>query len=413
VLVAMFYSVNFIRQTLREMRKRKLRAFLAIFSIAWGILTVALLLAVGSGFHAASKKNILNVTENVFSVMPGETSKAYRGQPPGQTIHVRTSDLINLDKIIPGVKEVTPLFTISNANLVYKNKQLKKNIFGIGPSFTRMRKVKIELPGRFFNYLDLQNNSRIAVLGHKLKTELFANDDALGKRILINNVAFTVVGVIQQFTKNVYNWYDNALLIPYTTYLAINGDRDVNVVAVSPDAQVDAAIVERDMRNYFAYKFNFDPTDETAVKIYSAAKIMQFFFWFFLVIQIFLGLCGILTLGAASIGIANLMFLSVAERTREIGIRKALGANHRHILMQILLEALVVVVSGGILGLGITYLIILILQYVPLPEWLGTPTISWLSLGGILGVLAFFGIAAGYFPAQRAANLDPVKAIKN
>lgn len=409
----MLYLLSFIQQVLREMRSKKMRSALAMFCIAWGTLTVVLLLAIGSGFNAASRKNIFNVTENLFSVIPGETSKAYRGKPAGQKIHIRTSGVVDLPQLIPQIKEVTPLFIQNNADLAFSNKQLQKTVYSVGPNFIHMRKIKMEHPGRFFNQLDLNNASRVMVLGHKLKTELFADTDALGKRIIINNVSFTVIGVIQQFTKNIYNWYDNAVLIPYTTYLAINGDTDVYVVTLMPQANADATITEQNIRSYFAYKYDFDRNDETAIQVFSAAQTFQFFKWFFLAIQLFLGMCGAFTLGVGSIGIANLMFLSVTERTREIGLRKALGACSWQVLLQILIESVVIVTLGGVAGFAVAYLIILILQYLPLPEWLGTPIISWLSIVTIVGILAFFGIAAGYFPARRAANLDPVDALKS
>lgn len=409
----MSYLASFTRQVLREMRSKKMRSILAMFCIAWGTLTVALLLAVGSGFNAASRKNIFNVTENLFSVIPGETSKAYRGKPAGQKIHVRAAEVINLPQIIPQIQEVTPFFIQNNANLVFRNKQLQKTVYSVGPNFIRMRKIKMEHPGRFFNKIDLDHARRTVVLGHKLKEELFADTDALGKSILINNVAFIVVGVIQQFTKNVYNWYDNAVLIPYTTYLAINGDSDVYVITLMPQVNADATITEQNIRSYFAYKYDFDRNDETAIQVFSAAQTFQFFKWFFLAIQLFLGMCGAFTLGVGSIGIANLMFLTVTERTKEIGLRKALGACDWQVLLQILIEALVIVAWGGGAGFSVAYLIILVLQYIPLPEWLGTPIMSWLSLVTIVGILAFFGIAAGYFPARRAAGMDPVTAMNN
>jgi len=403
----------FIAQILREMSKHKLRFVLAIFGVAWGTLTVVLLLAVGHGFHTASKRNLFNITENIFSVIPGETSKAYRGKPAGQAIHIRVNDIAFLKNIVPHVSEVSPVFIVNNAKLAFKNKQIQKNIFSIGPNFIRMRKLSIEYPGRFFNSLDLRDAQRSVVIGHKLKEELFLNTDALGQKILINNVTFTVIGVIQQFSKNVYNWYDNAALMPYTTYLAINGNSDVNVVVIAPEASASTDEVEQDVRNYFAYKFNFDRKDKNALKVFSAAKMMQFLTIFFLVIQIFLGICGALTLGAGCIGIANLMFLVVMERTREIGLRKALGARYIQILAQILLETLVLVFLGGVLGFVIADLIVLILHYIPLPDWLGLPVISWVNVVGIIAILALFGFGAGYFPARRAAKMDAIEAMNN
>ena len=165
------------------------------------------------------------------------------------------------------------------------------------------------------------------------------------------------------------------------------------------------------MRTYLGYLYHFSPDDTNALMFYDTLKIFNFFNWFFVGIQLFLGLCGSLTLAVGGLGVANIMFLIVTERTKEIGLRMAVGARDSHILIQILCEALILVVLGGLFGITLSYLTVFILQFITLPAWIGKPTIS-LSIAFItIAVLAMIGVLAGYFPAKRASRMDPVDAL--
>jgi putative ABC transport system permease protein len=200
-------------------------------------------------------------------------------------------------------------------------------------------------------------------------------------------------------------------LIPYTTFIAVWGDWNVNNLVVQPEPPNDSAPLKKALYRYLGQKYRFDPEDEGALGIWDTVRDNRFVDWFFWGLQALLGLSGALTLGAGGIGVANVMFLIVRERTREIGVRMAVGAQDWHVLGQVLLEALLMVAMGGALGFAFSALVIGALQLAPLPDWLGRPQFS-ASVGLLAaGVLALVGLVAGLFPARRAARMDPVKAL--
>jgi putative ABC transport system permease protein len=283
---------------------------------------------------------------------------------------------------------------------------------GVSASFFALRKVNLIDQSRFFNPLDIQRKARVTIIGNSLKQRLFGDENALGKSVAINHVPFTVIGVVQESGKNVYNWYDDRAIIPYTTFISLWGNRNIYRFVALPNPDVDPLMVEQQMRKYFAHKYHFDPTDTTAVDVFDTTKIFQFFKWFFFGIQLFLGFCGALTLGVGSLGVANIMFLIVNERTHEIGLRMSVGARDWHIMLQILSEALIIVGLGGLIGFGIAYLITFILAHVHLPDWLGIPQISNATVIITISILALLGVLAGYFPARRASLMDPIEALR-
>lgn len=246
-----------------------------------------------------------------------------------------------------------------------------------------------------------------------LKAEFFgdADNNVVGRTVKFNNIPFTVIGVIQKPSKNIYNWHGNSALIPYSAYTELFGDQNIRFFMVLPDPKANPKIVEQTMRSYFAYKYNFAPDDKVALSFFNTTEMYQFMRWFFIGIQIFLGICGSLALGVGSLGVANIMFLIVVERTREIGLRLAIGASDWHILFQIILEALIIIALGGAVGFLLSYITISVLQLFTLPEWLGAPAISSISVIVTLVILAILGVLAGYFPARRASKMDPVEAL--
>ena len=284
-------------------------------------------------------------------------------------------------------------------------------MYGVSNSFLKLRKLHLIKHSRFINNEDVKNHLRVIVLGNKLKVQIFGNQSALGKKIRMDNVVFTIIGVIKKARETTYSWYDDSMMIPYSTYITLWGNRDITYFSVLPKANIDSKQAEDSMRVYFAHKYHFDPNDKVALKVFSTTKFFQFFKWFFIGIQLFLGICGALTLGVGSLGVANIMFLIVTERTKEIGLRMAVGASDWQILMQILLEALIIVGLGGLIGFLIAYITVEALLYVPLPNWLGTPVMSFSSIVITILMLGIFGIVSGYFPAKRASKMDPVEAL--
>jgi putative ABC transport system permease protein len=393
------------------MRVRKLRSSLALFGIIWGTLTVVLLLALGKGFQQASERNIAQITDGTFFVRINPTSKAYRGFPIGLKLNIKADTVMGLQQEVPNITAVSPILSASSS-ISFTKKQTTTSVRGVSSSFFALRKVNLIDESRFFNPLDMQRKARVTIIGNSLKQRLFGDENALGKSVAINHVPFTVIGVVQESGKNVYNWYDDRAIIPYATFISLWGDKNIYRFVALPNPDIDPQIVEQQMRKYFAHKYHFDPTDITAVDVFDTTKIFQFFKWFFFGIQLFLGFCGALTLGVGSLGVANIMFLIVNERTHEIGLRMSVGARDWHIMLQILSEALIIVGLGGLVGFGIAYLITFVLAHVHLPDWLGIPHISSVTVIITISILALLGVLAGYFPARRASLMDPIEALR-
>lgn len=404
------YLLNQSQQILRDMWSSKLRSILAVFGIAFGTLTVVLLLALGTGFHDASLRNMMGIVDGSFFVRPGKTSLAYQGLPQYRQVYLKPSDIMKLPKVISEIKLATPI-SRNMVSISAEGKQFSKSIYGVGPAFQVLRKITVEPEGRFFNQADVEYQTRVVVIGNKLKESLFGAESALGKRVLINGVPCAVIGVITAPEKSTYSFYDDNIIMPYTTYTAFFGEDSVRFFMVMPDPDSDASQVERSMRSYFSNIKKFDPSDQEALRIFNTTTIFQFVRFFFLGIQIFLGICGAMTLAVGSIGVANIMFLIVTERTKEIGLRKAVGATDWHILLQLLLESLIIILIGGGSGFLTAYIITVIMQHIALPSWLGAPVISGATVITTIIILAMVGLASGYFPARKAAKMDPVEAL--
>jgi putative ABC transport system permease protein len=409
-MIRLNYITILVKQICSEMLTRKLRSFLAIFCIAWGTITVVLLLALSNGFEFASKKNMMNVVDNAFFVLPSKTSKQYRGLPKGRRIFIKSDDVMDIPKNLPDVEAATP-FMFDTHDVAYHNKQIQKEIYGVSADFINLRKLSLEKNSRFFSQQECNKSSRVAIIGNKLKDNIFGTNSALGKNIVIDDIQYTIIGTVEKPGRNTDNRYDDAVIIPYKTFVTNWGDVNLKFFIVVAKSNIDPYLMQVSLIKYLSFKYRFDITDKTAVQIYSSYKISQFISWFLIGIKIFLGICGTLTLGVGSLGTANIMFLIVTERTREIGLRKALGARNWHILLQILLETLIIIVLGGAIGFLISILITSILQVISLPDWLGVPSISGTVVFTVILILGTLGLLSGYFPARRAAKMDPVVAL--
>ncbi|MBM3277053.1 MAG: ABC transporter permease [Candidatus Handelsmanbacteria bacterium] len=407
------YLAELISQFLRDMRARKLRTLLAMFGIAWGTVAVVLLLAIGGAFHAASSKAMHGMGESIVIIWPSRTTKPFEGLQPGRLVQMKSSDVIEMGQALPQILRASPELTHGEGTLTNGDHRVKASVAGVVPEYELMRNMIPVLGGRFLNSPDMAERRRVVFLGDTLAKKLFPQEEAVGRTVLVDGRPFTVIGVLQKkIQSSSYSGPDaDRAFIPYTTFIAIWGDWNVDNVLVQPNPPRDSEGMKKAIYTYLGQKYRFDPGDEGALGMWDTVERDRFTDWFFWGLQAFLGLAGALTLGAGGIGVANVMFLIIRERTREIGVRMAVGAQEWHIMGQVMLEALLIVGLGGSAGFLFSALVIWVLQVAPLPEWLGNPELSPLAALSTLGVLSLVGVLAGYFPARRAARMDPVRAL--
>ena len=407
-----------LRTTLEEyvvdLKAQKLRAFLTTFGIIWGTVAIIVLIAFGVGFKKQIAQNMHGIGERIAIMFPGKTTKPYQGYGTGRPISFTEEDAKLLGSQIRGLKVVTPEYSKREVPVRVGINAMNPLITGCYPVYSDIRNV-IPLPsGRFINDPDEENRRRVAVIGDKVKETLFGESEAIGKLISVGGIPFTVIGIMEKKTQNSsYNSRDaNRVFIPATTFSSIYGNVHINNLLYTPRDPRESESLAEQVREILGKKYKFDPTDKDAVWIWDTTEFDKFLFYFFLSFNIFLGLIGSFTLGVAGIGVANIMFIVVEERVREIGIRRAVGAKKSAIMTQFFTETLFIISIGSIIGFGIAAGIIQLLQFIPIKEFVGTPQISWEVVATTVLVLSAIGLVAGLMPAKRAANLNVVECLR-
>jgi putative ABC transport system permease protein len=402
-----------ISEFLLDLRAQKLRAFLTMFGIVWGTVTIIVLIAFGVGFKKQMSVNMHGIGESIAIMFPGKTTKAWEGFGIGRPMSFVEEDAKLLGSQVPGIRAVSPEFGRRTPTRVGEN-ILTPLISGIYPIYADMRNIIPEQGGRFINDLDLQQRRRVAVIGNKVKEFLFGQSEALGKTIYVGEVPFLVIGIMQKKTQNSsYNSRDqDRIFIPASTHSSIYGSIYLNNIIYQVKDPREGEAISDQVRQVLAKRYKFDPTDKDAVWIWDTTNFDKFIFYFFLGFNIFMGLIGSFTLGVAGIGVANIMFIVVQERIKEIGVKRAVGAKKSNILFQFFMETFFIVGLGSALGFLIAIGIIKALQYVPIKEFVGTPELSIEVAIATVTMLCIIGLFAGLMPARRAANLDVVECLR-
>lgn len=402
--------LNLCQQILDDMWSRKLRSLLALFGIIWGTAAVILLMSIGHAFIVANQGKIENLASGTLIYNSGTSSQAYLGYPTDHPVTFKAKQIMRLPTVVPHIKALTVDMTGINTDVRNGDRHKNTATHGVGRDYAAMNKVIFTKNGRNFSPTDINESRNVLILGSSIAKRLFGNRPAVGQYVKIHSsIAFLVVGVMQPNTSN--NKLNNSVLLPYSTFINIWGDRNITFFEVQPDKGY-ADEVNASIRSYLANIFHFSPTDKEALSVFDTTAFADFFQWFFMAIEIFLGLCGALTLGVGGVGVANIMFLIVTERTREIGLRMAVGARDWQVMSQIILEACMIVGIGGIIGFLLSLLLVSLLQLSTLPSWIGHPTMSWISVFAAFIILALVAILSGYFPGRNAARLDPVEALR-
>src|SRR5262245_56983111 len=409
-------------EALSALTHYRLRSALTMLSIIWGVASLMLLLSYGQGFDQALTKAFLQIGKDLVVVFSGQTSMQAGGERSGRRIQLELSDVKAIQEGVPTVEAISPearrFFDIS-----YGYRVKGYSVSGVYAAYERIRNMELAA-GRFLSEEDVLQRRRVAVIGENLRKELFSGLPAEGSEIKIKGVRFTVVGVLKKKTQ-ISNYAmpdDMSAFVPYTTFSGMVDTRYLDNIVMLPANNSFRSRIVTDVRASLARQHNFNVNDTRAVEILEWNKFLALVTNISTGLKVLLGIIGTFTLSIGAVGVVNIMLVSVTERTREIGVLKALGARKRHILTQIFLEALTLTMTGGVLGFVLATALVRFIGSLPFLGALFEDTSGQgdiyltMSLPAMLAsgiILALIGIIAGMIPAMRAARLDPVIAIRS
>ena len=405
-------SLSFVKQILQDVRHQKVRTLLTLLGITWGTVSVALLMAFGEGLEKRVKKDQHGLGENIVIAWPARTALPFQGLGKGRKIRVSEDDIEALRREIPEA-DFSGEYARDKSTFRRERVRLTPDMSATSPIFAAMRSLVPSPGGRYVNDLDLDRRRRVVFLGDKLKDDLFGKDEAVGKTVMIDNVPFLVIGVMQEKGQDSsYSGRDkDKAFMPETTYRGLFSERYVDNFIFKAKDPVLVPAVTRKVYEVLGRRKQFDPDDKEAIGMWDTTEGEKFFRVFFGTFRAFLGIVGSFTLIVGGIGVSNIMYVVVEERTREIGIKLAVGAKPRFIQGQFLTETLTLTAAGGVLGFLITLVVMAVFPK-SLDEYVGTPEASPIVILTTVVLLGAIGMVAGWFPARRASLLDPVVALK-
>jgi putative ABC transport system permease protein len=408
------YVRNYLRQFARDVRAQKLRLFLTVFGIVWGTAAVTLMLAFGQGLHKQIMVNQKGLGDAIVIAWPARTSKPWQGLPRGRRVSMTDEDISFIRREVAEVDRVSEEYE-RTVKVAWEKKTVGLDLAGANAEWGVMRNMIPVEGGRFFNQRDLDERRRVVFLGDQLEKDLFgAPGAAVGKTVRVDGTPFQVVGVLKAKSQDSsYGGRDkDKAIIPSTTFKAIYGPERIEnfIFQVLDPRKVPAA--KKKVLAAVAQRHRFDPSDEEALGLWDTTEGIKFIDTFFLAFRGFLGIVGTLTLVVGGIGVSNIMNVAVEERTKEIGIKMALGARRRYVVGQFLFETLFLTLVGGSIGFLISWAICAVFPQFGVKEYVGDPVISFQVAAITTSILGAIGLLAGYFPARAAANLRPVEALK-
>ena len=409
---------DLFREAYAAMRHNRRRTALTMLGMAWGIATVVMLLAYGDGFGQACANIFANFGTKLVIVVPGRTSMQAGGQKSGILIRFTQEDVETLTTNLPQITHITPEVS-KEASIQYDTRVFTWTVTGNYPNVIDVRALKLG-QGRFYNAEDEIQRARVAVIGSEAREKLFSGRNALGERIRVNGLSFEVIGVLHAKMQEGNDDINRVVYLPFSTMADLKDTHYLDSIWFTYQTP-EYERLEQAVRSILAVPHKFNQTDRQAVRVFNLMMQVHQFEIITLGLKILMGFIGTLTLGIGGVGLMNIMLVSVTQRTREIGVQKALGAQRRYILLQFLAEALTITFIGGVLGVVLAYAVALSVGRLTLYSAFakngeagdirliiapGTLVASTLILGAV-------GLISGMVPAFRASRLDPIEALRH
>ena len=408
---------DLFQEAYTAMRHNRRRTALTMLGMAWGIATVVMLLAYGDGFGRACANIFANFGTKLVIVVPDRTSMQAGGQKAGVLVRFTLDDVDTLTTNLPQISRITPSVD-KQGSVQYETRSFTWGVTGNYPNVYDVRALKLD-QGRFYNQEDEIQRARVAVLGSEAKEKLFSGRNAVGERVRVDGLSFEVVGVLTAKMQEGNSDINRVVYIPFST---MSGLKDIHYLDTiwftyqTPEYER----LENTVRTILATQHKFNQADHQAVHVFNLMTQVHQFEIISLGLKILMGFIGTLTLGIGGVGLMNIMLVSVTQRTREIGVQKALGAKRRYILTQFLAEALTITFIGGVLGVILAYVVALSVGRLTLYSAFAKNgeagdirlIIAPATLIASTVILGIVGLVSGMVPALRASRLDPIEALR-
>ena len=410
---------DLIGDVLRTLWAHKLRTFLTMFGIAWGIVSIVLMVAAGEGLRKGQEDQAKNLGKDIMIVFHGRTSLQAGGQRAGRAVHWEDADLPFIQAESPDCEYAIPELEQDTVRThsAYNNAALL--VTGSFPEFGDIRSLTVG-HGRFYNWDDQREARRVAFLGTEAAKQLFSGRDAVAQTLYLNEIPYTIVGVMAQKKQDSsYDGWDvNKIFVPFAAMRRDFPDKPPGTpftfdqLLVTPKSLEQHEACKHEIRHALGRLHNFDPHDKEACPIWDTVQEAKAFRQMTDGMKYFLGAVGVVTLLLGGLGVMNVMLVAVRERTREIGVRKALGAPAHTILRQFFIEALLIAVISGGFGLGVAYGICSLVNLLPMPDFFAGLLPTWKSGLVATGLLGTNAVLSALYPARRAASIDPIEALR-
>ena len=417
------FDFDGIHEIWQTITRNKTRSLLTAFGVFWGIFLLVVLTSTGNGFENGLMMQVEGVTPNTGFFFTGETSEPYKGYQKGRSWSMQLADLEAIREAFPCIKAISPeasVWSSEDKNVVYGSRSGSFTVKGVMPEYNEIERSKI-LKGRFLNDTDIAANRKVCILGKKVYTTMFEKgEDPLGKMVKVNGIYFQVVGVARSYTENVQinGSVDESVILPFTTMQQVFalGDK-IHFFAFVADDDTPIPSIEDDIKLLLKQRHDISPTDNEAIESFNLTEIFKAFKGLFFGIHILIWIVGLGTLISGVIGVSNIMLVTVKERTREIGVRRAIGAKPKDIIGQVLSESLLLTTLAGLVGLcigvGIMAIVGMVTSSTPSDNMMfQDPNMSFKAAIAATIIVIVSGLLAGVLPAWRAIQIKAIDAIR-